>query len=56
MWSDYLHNLREAEVWRPAPFANPQVAITMEALTDRECKQANTATEKEEMLTDESFP
>jgi len=30
--------------------------MTVEALTDREAKKANTATEKEEMLRRESFP
>jgi len=51
-----LENLRGAEVWRAARFANPQAGMTVEALTDREGKQANTSLEKEEMLRHESFP
>jgi len=56
MWSEYLQNLRGAEVWRAARYANPQGGMIVEALTDREGKQANTATEKEEMLRRECFP
>jgi hypothetical protein len=56
MWSEYLQNLRGAEVWRAARYVNPRAGMTVEALTDREGKQANTATEKEEMLRRESFP
>jgi len=56
MWSEYLQNLREAEVWSAARYANPRAGMTMEALTDREGKQANTSVEKEEMLRRESFP
>jgi len=56
MWSDYLQNLRGAEVWRAAKYVDPRVGATVEALTDREGTQANTAIEKEEMLRLESFP
>jgi len=56
MWSDYLQNLRGAEVWRAARYANPRAGATVEALTDKEGKQANTSLEKEEMLRHESFP
>jgi len=56
IWSDYLQNLRGAEVWRAARYANLWVGMTVEALTDKEGKQANTATDKEEMLRRESFP
>jgi len=35
---------------------NPRVGTTVEALTDREGKQANASLEKEEMLWLESFP
>jgi hypothetical protein len=56
MWSDYLQNLQGAEVWRAAKYVDPQAGATVEALTDREGKQANTAIEKEEMLRLESFP
>jgi hypothetical protein len=56
MWCDYLLNLRGAEVWRAARYANPWVSMTVEALTDSEGKQANTATEKEEMWRCECFP
>ena len=56
MWSDYLQNLRGAEVWRAAQCTNPQGGMTVEAITDREGKQENTATEKEEMPRRKSFP
>jgi len=49
MWSNYLQNLRGAEVWNAARYPNPRAGMTVQALTDRECKQANTALEKEEM-------
>jgi len=49
MWSDYLQNLRGDEVWRAARYANRRASMTVEALMDRESKQTNTATEKEEM-------
>jgi len=38
MWSDYLQNLRRAEVWSAARYANPRAGMTVEALTDREGK------------------
>jgi hypothetical protein len=56
MWSDYLQNLRGAEVWRAVRYTNHRASMTMEALTDREGMQTNTATEKEEMLRRKSFP
>jgi len=56
MWSEFLQNLRGAEVWRAARYANPWAGMTVEALTDRQRKQANTLQEKEEMLRRESFP
>jgi hypothetical protein len=56
MWSEYLQNLRGAEVWRAARYVNPRPGMTVEALTDREGKQANTSLEKEEMLRRETFP
>jgi len=56
MWNDYVQNLTGGEVWRVAKFTNPWVGATMEVLTDREGKQANTIAEKEEMLSGESFP
>jgi hypothetical protein len=55
-WRDFLQNLRGAEVWRAAQYANPRASMTVEAVTNREGKQANTATEKEDMLRRESFP
>jgi hypothetical protein len=55
MWSDYLQNLRGAEVWRAAKYVNPWAGATVEALMDREGKQANTAIEKKEMLRLECF-
>jgi len=56
MWDDYLHNLRGAEVRRAARYANPRAGMTVEAVTDKEGKQANTLLEKEQMLRHESFP
>jgi hypothetical protein len=50
-----LQNLRGGEVWRAAKVTNPRVGATVEALTDREGKQANTIAEKEKMLGGESF-
>jgi hypothetical protein len=38
MLDDYLKNLREAEVWRAARFANPQAGATVETLTHRDGK------------------
>jgi len=43
MWGDYLQNLRGAEVWRAARYVNPRAGMTVEALTDRDGKQANTS-------------
>jgi hypothetical protein len=43
-------------VWRAAADANPGAGMTVEALTDRDGKQANTSLEKEEMLRCESYP
>jgi len=56
MWNDYLKNLREAEVWRAARFANLQAGVTVEALTDRYGIHVNTITEKGEILRQVSFP
>ena len=56
MWSEYLQNLRRAEVWRAARYTNPQAGTTVEALTDREGKHAYTSLEKEVMVRRESFP
>jgi hypothetical protein len=56
MWNDYLDNLRGAEVWREAKIANQLTELTVEALTDRDRKQAYTIVEKEEMLRRDSFP
>jgi hypothetical protein len=56
MWSDHLQNHRAAEVWRVVKYVNPRSGATVEALTDREDQDANTDTEKEEMLRRESFP
>jgi len=50
MWNDCLNNLQGAEVWRAAKFTNPWTGVTMQALTDRVGKHANTITKKEEML------
>jgi len=56
MLSDYMQNLWGAEEWWAAHYANPCMGMTMVTLMEREGKQANTATEKEEMLRRESFP
>jgi len=56
MWGDYLQNIRGAEVWRAARYANDQAGTTMQALTDRDSKQADTSLEKKEMLGHNSFP
>jgi len=56
MWTEYMQNQRGAEVWRAARYANPRAGMTVEALTDREGKHANTSQEKEEMLRREPFP
>jgi len=56
MWNQYLLNLRGGEVWWAAKFAIPSAEATVEALTDRERKQANTIAEKETMFKGESFP
>jgi len=56
MWSEYLQNLRGAEVCRAARYANARAGMTLEAFTDREGKQANRSQEKEEMLRGESCP
>jgi len=41
MCNDNLKNQRGAEVWIGAKFANPQAGMTLEALSDRDGKQAN---------------
>jgi len=56
MWNDYLLNRKVVEGWRGAKFDNTRAGATVQALTDREGKQANTIAEKEKMLTGESFP
>jgi hypothetical protein len=45
-----------AVVWKAARYANHQAGTTMEALTVRDGKEANTSVEKEEMLRHESCP
>ena len=56
MWSGYLQNVRPYEVSRAAQYANPRAGMTVEVLTDGEGKEANSATEKEEMPRCKSFP
>jgi hypothetical protein len=51
-----MQNLWGAEVWTAPRHANLPPGTTVEALTDREGKQANPSFEKEEMLRCESFP
>jgi len=55
MWSEYLQNLRGAEVWRAARYAYPRAGMTVDATRDRDGKQAKKALEKKEMLRRESF-
>ena len=50
-----MENLRRADVWRAARYANPRAGTTMDTLPDREGKQANTSLEQEGMLRRESF-
>jgi len=56
MLSGYLQNLSGAEVWSAARYPNPRVGTIVDALTDREGKQANTSLQKEEMVRSEAFP
>ena len=46
LWSEYLQNLRRADVWRAARYANPQAGMTVEVLADRAGNQANTSLER----------
>lgn len=50
MWNDYLKNLRGAKVWRAATFTNPWTAATVDTLTDRAGKQANSIIKKEKIF------
>jgi len=50
MRSDEVQNLRGAEFWRAAQYANCRAGTTVEPSMDPEGKQANIATGKEEML------
>jgi hypothetical protein len=43
-------------VWKRASYANRRAGTTVEDLTDRDGKQANTSLETEEMLRYVSFP
>lgn len=54
--SDQFHNQWRAELRGAAKWLYPRANSTMESLIDRQGKQANTATDKEEMLTLEFFP
>jgi hypothetical protein len=51
-----LLNLKRGMVWRAAMFANPRTGATVEAVTNREGKQASTMAVKERKLRGESFP
>lgn len=55
MRNDNWNDARGAEVCRAGNLANTQAGATVEALTDRDGKQANTITKKDEMPTRESF-
>jgi len=56
MWNEYMPNLRWGDDWRAAKFANPRAGATVDALTNRWGKQANTMAKKEKMLRAEFFP
>ena len=56
MWSEYLQNLTGAEGWRAARYTNHWAGMTVDALTNKAGKQANSSPEKEEMLRRECFP
>jgi len=43
-------------MWRGARYTNPQAGMAVEALTNRDGKQANTSLEKEKMLRHKYFP
>jgi hypothetical protein len=49
-----LQNIRGAEICKPTKYVDPQGGMTVEALRDRQGKQANTAMEQEKMLRMES--
>ena len=51
-----MENIRASKVWRAARYANPRAGMTVEALTDRDGKQAKTSLRQEEMLRHKSFP
>lgn len=51
-----MQNPRGGKVRRAATFTNLRAGPTVEALTDREGKQANTIAKQKEMLRAESFP
>jgi len=55
MPDDYVQNLMGGKVWRAANITNPRAGATVEALTAREGKQANTIAENEDMVRVESF-
>ena len=56
MWNDYLSNVTAAELcWAPT-FDCLQAGVTVEALTNNDCKGAKTITEKEHMLRPQSIP
>jgi len=54
MWGDYLQNLSGAERWRALRYVKPRAGTTVEAITDRDGKQAKTSLEEEEMRRHES--
>jgi len=56
IWNDYLNNITRAAVCGAANVANLWTGATMDALTDIHEKNANTATQKEEMLKCKSCP
>jgi hypothetical protein len=56
MWNDRVQSVRGSKVRGVAKFTTPPAGATLEALTDREGKQATTIAEKEEMLRGDYFP
>lgn len=51
-----MYNLRGAKMWRAAQYTNTWAVMTVEALMDRDGKQANKPMEKQEMLRRKSAP
>jgi len=46
MCSEYVSNVRRAEIWRAARYTTSWTGMTVKAITDRDVKLANTSPEK----------